>query len=146
MVCFFPSLFWNPCAQYTPESCGSIPFPRPFNWTFCSAGYDWRYSASNSFRGAEGRRNAVNPMFRVVLLFFSMSLGWPSIAHCQVPLGPIESGKVDRLLDALPVHDTLKCNIQQWKPFLDFTFRFDAGYFVRCPLKEFQGQEFKLAA
>jgi hypothetical protein len=85
-------------------------------------------------------------MFRAVLLVFSICLAWPSIAHGQVPLGPMEAGKVDRMLDTLPVHDTLKCSIQQWKPFLDFTFRFDAGYFVRCPLKEFQGQEFKLAA
>jgi hypothetical protein len=52
-------------------------------------------------------------MFRAVLLFVSISLVWPSIAHCQVPLGPMEAGKVDRILDTLPVHDTLKCSIQQ---------------------------------
>ena len=35
--------------------------------------------------------------------------------------------------------DTLKCNTKQWQPFLDFAFRFEAGYIVRCPLREFAG-------
>jgi hypothetical protein len=84
-------------------------------------------------------------MCRTVLLFFSMSLLCPSIAVSQVPLGPEASAKVTRILDTLPAHDTLKCTIHDWKPFLDFTFRFDAGYFVRCPFEEFGGQEFRLA-
>jgi hypothetical protein len=86
-------------------------------------------------------------MFRAVLLFSSICIIWPSIAFSQVPLGPDASTKVGRMLDSLPAHDTLKCTIHDWKPFLDFTFRLDAGYFVRCPCpyEEFGGEEFRLA-
>lgn len=100
----------------------------------------------NIFVQNRGRRNPPQRvMFRAVLLFSSICLIWPSIAFSQVPLGSDASDKVGRMLDSLPAHETLKCTIHDWKPFLDFTFRFDAGYFVRCPYEEFGGEEFRLA-
>jgi hypothetical protein len=84
-------------------------------------------------------------MFRAVLLFSSMCLLGSSASFSQVPLAQQDAAKVDEMLHRLPEHNTLKCTIHDWKPFLDFTFRFDAGYFVRCPYEEFGGQEFRLA-
>jgi hypothetical protein len=84
-------------------------------------------------------------MFRAVLLFFLMSWLRCAIASAQVPLGPEDAAKVTGIFDTLSGHDTLNCSIHEWRPFLDFTFRFDAGYFVRCPYEEFGGLEFKLA-
>ena len=67
-------------------------------------------------------------------------------ALSQVPLEGSDAAKVNHILETLPAHDTLKCSIQEWKPFLDFSFRFEAGYYVRCPLDEFGGHESKVAA
>ncbi len=38
----------------------------------------------------------------------------------------------------------LTCYVDTKKPFVDFAFRFEAGYVVHCPLREFQGQASKL--
>jgi len=49
---------------------------------------------------------------------------------------------VNRFLDeAAENSDRLKCHIQPMEPFLDFAFRFEVGYIVRCPLREFAGRE-----
>ena len=37
--------------------------------------------------------------------------------------------------------NSLKCQIEQWKPSLDFAFRFDAGYVVDCRLGLFEGKQ-----
>lgn len=51
-----------------------------------------------------------------------------------------DTEQVNRFLDEEgETADTLKCNVKPWQPFLDFAFRFEAGYIVRCPLREFAG-------
>lgn len=56
-----------------------------------------------------------------------------------------DAAKVNQILETLPSTATLKCTIHEWKPFLDFSFRFEAGYFVHCPFHEFGGKESKVA-
>ena len=36
---------------------------------------------------------------------------------------------------------SLNCRVKPVEPFLDFAFRFEAGYLVRCPIREFEGKE-----
>ncbi len=42
--------------------------------------------------------------------------------------------------------DTLQCRVQINQPFLDFAFRFEAGYIVKCPMAQFRGEEAGLQA
>jgi hypothetical protein len=79
-------------------------------------------------------------------LFVLASLLTLPIAFSQVPLEEPDTTKVSRILDKLPERNTLRCTIHDWKPFLDFSFRFDAGYVVRCPFEEFGGEDSKIAA
>jgi len=59
-------------------------------------------------------------------------------AAAQFPANDSDIALVNKFLDEKPEHpDTLKCDIKAWQPFLDFAFRFEAGYIVRCPLREF---------
>ncbi|MBV9145150.1 MAG: hypothetical protein JO065_04485 [Acidobacteria bacterium] len=36
---------------------------------------------------------------------------------------------------------SLDCRVKPVEPFLDFAFRFESGYVVRCPIREFEGKE-----
>ena len=62
-------------------------------------------------------------------------------AGAQSPVTPGQTEKIDHVLDKEPKGARLGCAIEPVKPFLDFAFRFDAGYIVRCPWKEFAGKE-----
>lgn len=67
-------------------------------------------------------------------------------ANAQFPLAPADAQKVSDSIDRLATSrvqrgDQLACEVQPVKPFLDFALRFDAGYFVRCPLQQFAGHE-----
>ena len=42
--------------------------------------------------------------------------------------------------------DPLKCEITPTKPFVDFAFRFEAGYIVQCPMEQFGGRETALSS
>ena len=69
-----------------------------------------------------------------ILLLFST----PVIA--QSPANDSDAQLATKFLDQKgEAGDTLKCVIKATQPFLDFAFRFEAGYIVRCPLKEFAG-------
>ncbi|MGD1157759.1 MAG: hypothetical protein ABSA41_18320 [Terriglobia bacterium] len=59
----------------------------------------------------------------------------------QVPLNAADSAKVEHFLDSGQSHPPLNCSIEPRKPFLDFAFRFDVGYILRCPLRAFGGRE-----
>ena len=72
------------------------------------------------------------PLCVIALFLSSLS------ARAQTPLEPAEIRKISTLFDA-PSSNSLKCYIEQWKPSLDFAFRFDAGYLVRCRFGIFQG-------
>ena len=50
------------------------------------------------------------------------------------------------MLDGKIAGDKLNCYIERRKPFFDFSFRFEVGYVVDCPLREFGGKADRLVA
>jgi hypothetical protein len=69
----------------------------------------------------------------------SGALAFP--ARAQSPLSLEQAERANHLLDGTAEGKRLGCEIELWRPFLDFTFRFTAGFIVRCPWKEFGGKE-----
>lgn len=74
------------------------------------------------------------------LLALSAFLLLAASAGAQLPLTSDESRKATSLLDATSAIP-LKCKIEQWRPELDFSFRFVAGYAVSCRLGLFEGKK-----
>src|SRR3982750_1836964 len=75
------------------------------------------------------------------------------IAFFAVPLpaqialqNPQDISLVDRLISGEDEGQKLNCHVQTYRPFLDFSFRFEAGYVVRCPLGQFEGKETTIAS
>ena len=62
------------------------------------------------------------------------------IAHAQLPLTPERVHAFDAVFSQASPHDALSCEVQLVKPFLDFAFRFESGYILRCPLRQFEGK------
>ena len=60
-------------------------------------------------------------------------------AFAQLPLSADDVQRVAPLFDVPPAN-SLKCSIDPWRPALDFTFRFVAGYLVHCRLGQFEGK------
>ena len=75
------------------------------------------------------------------LLLCALSFPFLAVtARAQSPANNSDMELVNKFLDEEgETPDTLKCNVKPWQPFLDFAFRFEAGYIVRCPLREFAG-------
>jgi len=73
-------------------------------------------------------------------------LGLALTAGGQVLLSPQDTEKAGRVMDSAPPKDTLDCEVTPIRPFLDFAFRFEIGYVVRCPLKVFRGEAARLSA
>jgi hypothetical protein len=71
-----------------------------------------------------------------LFLVFSAGTLW-----AQWPLRQAEAEKVNRFFDSGFQGDELKCDVRVLKPFLDFTFRFETGFIVTCPMKQFEGKE-----
>jgi hypothetical protein len=70
-------------------------------------------------------------------------LGLALAARAQVLLPPQDADAVNRLIDARR-KDTLACEVETDRPSLDFAFRFEIRYVVRCPLREFKGEAAQL--
>ncbi|MGH9691803.1 MAG: hypothetical protein ACRD4C_12120 [Candidatus Acidiferrales bacterium] len=66
-------------------------------------------------------------------------------AHAQSPVPPSVAKTFTPWFDHLPKEPRLRCSIEPLRPFLDFAFRFAAGYLVHCPLRQFGGEEDTLA-
>ncbi len=64
-----------------------------------------------------------------------------SSAAGQLPLDPNAEATFSQALDEDAKADRLDCQVETFKPFLDFSFRFEIGYLVRCPLKQFKGRQ-----
>jgi hypothetical protein len=78
---------------------------------------------------------------RLRLLGVALSLLLCSCAQAQIELTPSDAALVNKVLDARTVEgEPLRCEILPQKPILDFAFRYDSGYVVRCPIKEFEGK------
>ncbi len=79
---------------------------------------------------------------RLILTLLCMA----GIGNAQWQLNRADSEKVNRALNEGIPGDALKCSIRPIEPFLDFSFRFDAGYVAACPVKEFGGKRGMLIA
>lgn len=67
-------------------------------------------------------------------------------ASGQFRVAPEQSARLDLALTESLSKQTLPCDAESTHPFLDFAFRFEIGYVVHCPLKEFGGMETTIAA
>jgi len=63
------------------------------------------------------------------------------VAQAQLPVAPQDFSTVNWLFESRAPHDSLKCTVQKTEPFLDFTFRYTAGYFLACGLEQFEPGE-----
>ena len=53
---------------------------------------------------------------------------------------PEDQHRLDRILAHPGKLDRLACDVSEARPFLDYTFRFAAGYFIACPVRIFGGE------
>ena len=64
-------------------------------------------------------------------------------APAQLPLAAKAQADAQLLFNKQD-EGSLDCHVETRKPFLDFSFRFEVGYIVRCGLAQFQGNEANL--
>jgi hypothetical protein len=62
-------------------------------------------------------------------------------AAAQLPLTPQMSQAFSPILEKGTESGPLDCNIEPFKPFLDFAFFYEVGFIVRCGVKQFEGKE-----
>jgi hypothetical protein len=79
---------------------------------------------------------------KISLLFFALL----APASAQLPLSPEAAREFQRVLAQGTKTERLDCHIRPQHPFLDFAFRFEAGFMVDCPVKIFGGEESRVAA
>ncbi len=76
--------------------------------------------------------------FRILLGAAFLAVPLPAQFALQ---NPHDVDVAERLMAREDGGGKLNCRVQTYKPFLDFAFRFEAGYVVRCSLAQFQGKE-----
>jgi hypothetical protein len=75
---------------------------------------------------------------RVRLSFLVLvSLG---VSSAQTQLAAEDQQRLDRILANQGNTERLACDISESHPFLDYTFRFAAGYLIDCPVRIFGGE------
>ena len=72
-------------------------------------------------------------------LFWLLLIG--SSATAQLPLDPSTARTFSRLLENDTKGERLNCRVDTFTPFLDFSFRYEIGYVVRCPIRQFNGKK-----
>ena len=77
---------------------------------------------------------------RASLLAMAAFLLVPASGGAQLQLNSEDARKATALFDTKAAA-SLKCNLEQWQPALDFSFRFVAGFAVSCPLGIFSGKQ-----
>ena len=77
-------------------------------------------------------------MLQKLNAFLLFAIGLPILA--QSLLTPEVAEQSRHLLSLAPQTRSLNCNIRLVKPSLDYAFRFESGYRVRCSVKEFEGK------
>jgi len=68
-----------------------------------------------------------------------LSLGIP--LRAQVALTPSEIPIVNQIIDSKAKHNSLKCEVRPWSPFLDFNFRYQTGLVLSVSLGQFSPGE-----
>jgi hypothetical protein len=66
-------------------------------------------------------------------------LTWHSLS-AQYEVGPADSDRFQRYL-AREEWSPLNCHVTHWTPRLDYAFRFQAGYYLNLPLKQYSGEK-----
>jgi hypothetical protein len=84
-------------------------------------------------------------MFRVRILIWLTLCAAPIPAQIALQ-NPRDISVVERFLNGEMESEKLNCHLQTYKPFLDFAFRFESGYVVRCSLEQFEGREATIAS
>ena len=72
-------------------------------------------------------------------LFLLLLIG--SSASAQLPLDSKTEKTFSRLLENDSKGERLDCSVDTFTPFLDFSFRYEIGYVVRCPVGQFNGKK-----
>jgi hypothetical protein len=67
-------------------------------------------------------------------------------ARGQFVLQKNDAAKVSAAIDGGVDGKKLDCQIERVKPFLDFAFRFEGGFVVRCPVRLFEGKAVQMVA
>jgi hypothetical protein len=81
-------------------------------------------------------------MYGVRVLVFALAA---VAAWGQFRIPPEQAKRLDLALGEALSKRTLPCDAEATRPFLDFAFRFEIGYLVHCPLKDFGGMETPIA-
>jgi hypothetical protein len=66
---------------------------------------------------------------------------WAIPLRSQTRLPPKLRAEANRLFDQTSQTEPLNCTIEKARLFLDFTFHFDAGFRISCPVQEFGGRK-----
>ena len=80
---------------------------------------------------------ATIPVCGVIRLIFLLALFSGLTAPAQVPLPQEMLATTSRLFDNFEQHPTLHCSIVHFNPFLDFTFRYEAGFLISVRPEDF---------
>src|SRR5262245_5168082 len=75
-------------------------------------------------------------MSSVIRLIFFLALA-AVLARAQAPLPPNLVLNANRLFEEYGKHSTLHCSVTRFSPFLDFTFRYEAGFLISVKPEEF---------
>jgi hypothetical protein len=73
---------------------------------------------------------------RVGLLIFLIAA---TGLRAQYLIDPSRARRIVRLLEPQPGEQTLRCDVTEMRPVLNFSFRFQAGYLVRVPMEQYFG-------
>ncbi len=74
---------------------------------------------------------------RIVLLLTCLL----AVGSAQTPLTQTAAQELDGMLAQSETSSALACRIELRSPSLNFAFRFDSAYIIRCPIKIFGGEE-----
>src|SRR5689334_1709745 len=77
-------------------------------------------------------------MCRVTRLIFFLLLTSAVSAYAQEPLAPELAPNANRLFEEYGKQSTLHCSINRFDPFLDFAFRYEAGFLAAVRPEEFK--------
>ncbi|MDE3179919.1 MAG: hypothetical protein KGM47_09715, partial [Acidobacteriota bacterium] len=69
-----------------------------------------------------------------------MIFGLAASAHAQMQVSPAIAKTANQWFHHAPAAPPLHCKLKIVKPFLDFSFRFESGYVVDCPMRQFGGK------
>jgi hypothetical protein len=64
----------------------------------------------------------------------------PPVLFAQYEVGPADSERFERYLTRQE-WTSLSCQVNHWPARLDYAFRFQAGYYVELPLKQYSGEK-----